>query len=118
MKYTKRDREQAILICQACALTPDLHGNKHISALRIGLPHGSAAEALAFAAWSACFDILGVPRTDEDASTLDAEAECLLRDGWSPGDPVVRLSPADKDAERAAYWQGVRENLPPIGGES
>lgn len=45
---------------------------------------------LAFSAWSAVAETMGWP-ADIGGAELDAEAECLLRDGWSPGDETRRL---------------------------
>lgn len=95
MKYTKRDREQAILICQIAAsggiwqgsMVGPHRGEGEI-ACALGLEYASAPAELARNAWGAAWN-LGVSFND-----CDAEAECLLRDGWSPGDPVVRLGGA------------------------
>ena len=51
--------------------------------------HEHPAERLAFLAWEAVETIVN-DGTYTDAM-IDAEAECLIRDGWSPGEPVVRL---------------------------
>ena len=77
MKYTKRDREPAILICQVCALTPVLHGNKHHGAESLGLHLTSPAASLAYEAWSAV-ELLLNDGSYTDAM-LDGEAEALLR---------------------------------------
>ena len=84
-KYTARDRQLAICICQVAAMTPDLHGMLASSATSLGIKR-QHAEELAEAAWQACEGLLN-DGTYTDAM-LDAEAECLLRDGWSPGDPI------------------------------
>lgn len=55
-----------------------------------GLPQD--AMRLARAAWDASCRALDEVGPQPDAGdSEDAEAACLLRDGWSPGEPVVRL---------------------------
>lgn len=103
MKYTKRDRTLAILICQIAAMTPYLHGCYGTVAdllgvkpprLSIEIPSSDSlykvpAVELAFRAWSACS-----VHALSSGGERDGAAECLLRDGWSPGEPVVRLGGA------------------------
>jgi hypothetical protein len=90
VKYSKCDRALAILICQLCALRPEFHGNKRQAAKALGVPADRGAGLLAFKAWSAAADAIDYDPNVE-MSRLDAEAECLLRDGWSPDESVVRL---------------------------
>lgn len=81
MKISKKVREEAALICaiaasngeeteQAYATVADLLG---ISRRQGG--HETASETLAYEAWVVC----------RDSDHPDAEAEALLRTGWSPG---------------------------------
>lgn len=83
MKPTARIREQAALICQVAASTPCWSFGE--VALSLGLPVYGAAAKLAYLAWGrvnhATSDNMRPPE-----SHRDAEAESLLRDGWSPGD--------------------------------
>lgn len=90
--YTDEDRETAILICQiaassevaateaALAIEPNGWGPRFDLAL-------AAISAVALSPWF-FHDDSELPSYGHAA----AEAECLLRDGWSPGDPVVRLN--------------------------
>lgn len=95
MRYTAKDRRLAIRICQIAAsggvcwdgITPSR--NEYDIADALDLEHNSPAPDLAEEAWRAVRELIGPAASlRQDA---DAEAECLLRDGWSPGEPVVRL---------------------------
>lgn len=87
MKYTAADRRTAILICQTAALTHDLHDAYSTVASGLGLWKYSPALELALDAWKVV-DRLGC---HDNGGPVDGEAECLLREGWSPGEPIVRL---------------------------
>jgi uncharacterized membrane protein len=84
VKYTARDRATAILICQVAALNPVRSPAVVDAAAWLGRQPGTAT-TLACAAWMAVFLAIN------DVRLAYAEAERLLRDGWSPGEPVVRL---------------------------
>lgn len=76
-------RAMAIRICEIAASNPDLAESYGTTALEL-YACGDAYE-LAFAAWRE------VNRERADRSScqqpdIDAEAACLLRDGWSPGE--------------------------------
>lgn len=85
-KIPRSVRERAALLCQVVASNP-------------GMPYTfdirSAAHRLASDAWWTAIRALvntGYPAPSGLEPYYDryAEAECLLRCGWSPGDPVVR----------------------------
>lgn len=80
MKISKKTREQAALICAIAASNFDFA--ESYSAIAIGLwPNGrgrSDAYDLALRAWDEA-SRLGLPWP-----CVDAEAESLLRTGWSP----------------------------------
>jgi len=88
-------RAMAIRICQIAAsggVGPRGHQSRAEWVIARECSLSRAAVRLARAAWDAscrALDEIG-PQPDAGDSE-DAEAECLLRDGWSPGEPVVRL---------------------------
>lgn len=73
-------REEAILIC---AIAASNHPTPSHYCVRewMGIGHESNGRKLALNAWVECSDL----------DRPDAEAECLLREGWNPGDPVEVL---------------------------
>lgn len=77
--YTEEVREQAALVCAIAASSEGLFPWYHDIAECLGLDAGSAALELAVDAW---FEVrahgLGWNRE------VDAEAEALIRTGWSP----------------------------------
>ena len=93
-KISKRTREQAILLCE-------LTGNLGVDwgcgyawcadvQFLIDLPHVALLAAVD-ARWSVA-DVIDDPEGNVRFYALTClEAAALLRDGWSPGDPVVRL---------------------------
>ncbi len=87
MKYSEQDRATAILICQIAALNPVSSPAVVDVAAWLGWTTDTAPMAIALActAWFSAFSLI------ESSRLAYAEAECLLRDGWSPGEPVVRL---------------------------
>lgn len=85
MKISKKTRDEAILICALTASTNPDTGYGAISLDLGGLT--KAALNLAIDAWHAAQELL--PQGGRDVA--DAEAECLLREGWCPGDEVRRL---------------------------
>lgn len=91
MKYSEQERATAILICQVAALTHDLHDGYASVARGLGLWLSNPAIALALEAWKAIDRVGG----HAHGGPTDGAAEALLRDGWLPGDPVVRLGRDD-----------------------
>lgn len=102
MTYSAKDRALAIRICQVCALSPSLHGMYATAAGALGIEadpdaHEHPAERLAFEAWSAVEKWVESNEGEDGTYTeamLDGEAAALLAEGWSPGEPVVRLGGA------------------------
>jgi len=81
-KISAEDRETAALICAIAASTPDLNDYYSAVVRELEIPHDDGAAVnlalnLALNAWGKAhrFDY-GGPR--------DAEAEALIRSGWSP----------------------------------
>jgi hypothetical protein len=84
-KISKRTREEAIRICDVAASTPgDRRTYEHI-ARTLGHDALGKEYMLAVDAWSYVYR-RGVDWTP----ATDAEAAALLREGWCPGDTVVR----------------------------
>lgn len=80
MRISKKVREEAALICAIAAS----NGQGFTSYIEIENDLGEVSQValgLAASAWLALGDVYG----DGDA-TRDAEAEALIRTGWSPGD--------------------------------
>ena len=79
-RISKRTREQAIEICEQRYMS-EFHAIGYVSpgAIAKDLDANLTALDLSLDAW------LAVPGDDW------LEASGLLRDGWCPGDPVVRL---------------------------
>lgn len=86
--FTPRDREQAILICSVAASNPDLTEDYDTTANLLGLlaledEFGeTVALDLALDAWTEVAK--GRRQTADPDPEVDAEAECLLREGWCP----------------------------------
>ena len=83
MKITKKVREEAALICAIAASTPGMDSSYgsvcralHGDGWR---KYGNKTFSLAIDAWRECHDVV-------ELDDVDAEAESLLRSGWSPGD--------------------------------
>lgn len=74
MKYTKKERDDAALICAVCASTPNTM--THEAAFWLGLAPRGRAQQLAIKAVIADGATL--------ASYVYPEAEALLRTGWEP----------------------------------
>ncbi len=82
-KIDKKTREQAALICAIGASDPG-DGDQRLSydldiASRLGVRRDSAPVLLAMQAWAVIWD-----RDEKWTQATDAEAEALLRTGWSP----------------------------------
>lgn len=75
-RYSARVREQAALICQVAASNGAQYWNYSHTARRLGI--SAEAELLAFQAWRASCQLQYL------IPDRDAEAESLLRCGWSP----------------------------------
>ena len=95
-KISKADRERATLICEIAASATTPYVGRYVYAgieRELGIEH--LDNSLAYYAWSAV-GTLDVCRTGTHVPgrywtpERDAEAAALLRDGWNPGDPVVR----------------------------
>lgn len=78
MKIPPRVREEAALICAIAASTPDLHDAYRAVCDALGIDRDGGSMSLALDAWDAArpYSWSGGER--------DAEAEALLRTGWSP----------------------------------
>lgn len=77
---TDADRETAALICAIAASTPDLHNSYGRVLASTGIEPGSTAANLAYDAWFESDRNVGYQVPD----VRDAEAEALIRSGWSP----------------------------------
>lgn len=83
-RYSKRDREDAALICSAGACNPDAYCvfwiPTHLDADLVAASLGASERALDLAldAWLA---VTGHPPIGAER---EAEAEALIRTGWSP----------------------------------
>lgn len=78
MKYSKKVREEAAMICSIAASNEDY--SQAYASVDCDLPVRTSGEAyrLAMAAWRLAFK--------GNADLCDAEAEALIRTGWSPED--------------------------------
>lgn len=97
MKISAKDREDAETLCllraDVCAES-ELMNQFSDPSLAIGASRTSIR--LASAAWFACFyfaamAVYGQERRRWSVADVELEAAALIRDGWCPGDPVVRL---------------------------
>jgi hypothetical protein len=85
MRIGPRTRERAALICQVAASNQTW---SYISAAAmLGIDPMDRAVDLAATAFASA-RVYG--RLESGSVVVDAEAEALLRSGWSPGDAVVR----------------------------
>lgn len=77
-RYTAKEREDAALLCAVVASTP---GHSYPDAAKaLGIHAYGHASALASAAWESCqWNFCGSGDYESDA-----EAEALIRTGWSP----------------------------------
>ena len=83
-RISRRTREQAALICAIAASTPSM--TEAYALVRVNARTDDAAYALAFGAWVQAHGDRGWSSPADPA--VDAEAEALLRCGWSPGDEL------------------------------
>lgn len=86
MRFSKKMREEAIMICAVAASTPWLTCNYRETRMSLGLPSysqpGTAwGHTLESLAWRYVCQQQGC---DHSTAEVDAEAEALLRTGWSP----------------------------------
>jgi hypothetical protein len=97
MRISRKVRDEAIALCDAMANDYAVE----LGASCLGV-FGCAAEdlgAYAYVAIAGALSARGAYPYGGDASIFDdlcfehAEAAALLRDGWSPGDPVHLLAP-------------------------
>jgi hypothetical protein len=87
VKIPKSTREQAAMICAIAASTPDLSEAYGAVCERLGIRTGAdrafrfvpVSYRLAMAAWR-------TSSRNRSGAEADAEAEALLRCGWSPGE--------------------------------
>lgn len=83
MKITKKLREQAALICAISASNKGFADWHSGAAEQIGIERESEPVLLSRAAWNQAWSIeIRIHRNY--SANLDAEAEALLRTGWSP----------------------------------
>lgn len=80
-RYSKKVREEAALICAIAASTPGLHCSYWAVRRAMGWREPSRAVELALDAWFHVDDEFGRPGINP---LTDAEAEALIRTGWSP----------------------------------
>lgn len=88
-RISKKTRDEAILIC---AIAASSAGITPYTWITDSLRASDASYSLACAAVEKVHE--SKPRYKKGVAEWceqDAEAECLLRDGWSPGDPVEAL---------------------------
>lgn len=86
MKISKRTRELAALICQIAASNTRRTYSEIADDLGIIWDRSTLIPLCLFLSISAEAEVYGSSKHQE----ADAEAESLLRCGWSPGDLVVR----------------------------
>lgn len=86
MRLTKRQRDEAFLIC-ACSADPQEDWGPKGVAMQLGIDDAESIDAV----WDAYSAVLDVTDEHQPYSASMAEAAALLEDGWSPGDPVRRL---------------------------
>lgn len=82
MQINDQIREEAIFILQCCSSNVETTGR-----VMRDLDLSPDAEALACEAFNACWG-----NVDMNGQNTLLQAESLLRDGWSPGDPIYRLN--------------------------
>lgn len=93
-RISKRVREEAIEALLVCA--DDRHMGGDLTTYDI-LGRGSRTHHVADRAWSATGGRdLDRPWSGRDPQTRYLEAAALLRDGWSPGDPVHLIAKEGK----------------------
>lgn len=79
-RYSKRVREEAALICAIAASNRDMNDWYGGVADETGIQRQGEAFDLAIAAWCHALPASGALGPGE----LDAEAEALIRTGWTP----------------------------------
>lgn len=86
MKYSKRVREEAALICAIAASNPrEWYSTIEISlGLYDGPSRDDRSHDLAVFAYKEALRGRGPLLRMEDRSAIDAEAESMIRSGWSP----------------------------------
>jgi len=80
-KIDKKTREQAALICAIAASTPAFN-ESYTMVLAAAITR--EAYDLAYAAWDAASSRIPYAHDGSANPIVDAEAEALLRTGWSP----------------------------------
>ena len=91
MVFSELVREEAIEVLLCCADWRITHHGGATDDIAAGIVDDVASEA-----WLAAFSVVGgaeiiTPGGPGGGSVTYLEAAALLRDGWCPGDPVVRL---------------------------
>lgn len=80
-RYTKRVREEAALIC---AIAASSNRTSFYTDIVVETDASDAAHQLACAAFNTAISV-GLPHTNSaESCRIDAEAESLIRCGWSP----------------------------------
>ena len=90
-RVSRRVREEAALICSAMANDALGECNLRMQCATASIGAGTGAEVAAVAAWNAAWDaayaqgrIVARPMNQIEMAEMEAEAEALLRTGWSP----------------------------------
>lgn len=85
MNISKRAREQAALICAIAASNPDLTCSYDDVRISLGLPtHNHADRVWGKTLDSAAWRFVCRHSHGQTNAEVDAEAEALIRTGWSP----------------------------------
>lgn len=83
MKISKKVREEAILICAVAASDPSEYRTPYYLIAK-HLDVSSASKDLASNAWAETLYSMFSGDSSWWDCAMDAEVECLLREGWSP----------------------------------
>lgn len=83
-RISKRVRAQAVLIASCEASNPEFVEDTFGAAAEIGLPKRGAAAELAFDAWRHVVRSRAYEGYEHPRQAVPAEAESLLRTGWTP----------------------------------
>jgi len=84
MKYSKKVRDGAALICAIAASTPSLANAYRSTKIELGASVSHESLGLALSAWVYARDVLMERFGMSDTYQVDAEAEALIRTGWTP----------------------------------
>ena len=102
VKYSKRDRNEAIRICECAA------SNVLISCIEIAqlLKVSTRALELSSSAW----ETVHSSTHSISHAVVEAEAAAILREGWLPGNELIKL----KKEQYGSYWSNKTDGLWPI----